>query len=121
MSPVPPPPIPPELQEPPNRPGRHASRPSARFGGGDRSQVMIAGSVAMSFGYAVIGCALLGGLIDWVFNTTPVWLMTLSILGLIGGAYRFVKDALHLLKANTPPISKSRTPRDHPQDDQIEP
>lgn len=97
-----PPPLPPELQ--PKAPA--GPPPGARSGGGDRfaradeatQSILRVGSVALGFGYGVIGCALIGAGIDWLAGTFPLWLLVLSGLGVIGGGYRFVKEALALVR-----------------------
>lgn len=94
-----PPPIPPELRQTAPK----APPPAERFAKADAGaqSIMRVGSVALGFGYGVIGCALIGWLIDWLAGTFPVWLLIMSGLGVIGGGYRFVKEALALVR--TPP------------------
>ena len=60
----------------------------------------------MNFVFSVAAGALLGWFIDWLLGSTP-WLMLVGLIaGLIGGFYRFIREASAASKATSP----SRTP-----------
>jgi F0F1-type ATP synthase assembly protein I len=50
--------------------------------------------MGMELGGAVAGFCLLGYWIDWRFGTGPRWLVICAILGLVGGMYNFIRQAL---------------------------
>ena len=51
---------------------------------------------------AVVGMAAAGYWADHHFGTYPRWVMTGAILGIVGGFYNFIREALELIKATTP-------------------
>lgn len=39
---------------------------------------------------------LLGAGIDWLAGTKPWWMLSLGLLGLVVGMYRFIRDAMRM-------------------------
>ena len=76
----------------------------------DRINQGKAWTIALDPLYGLIGMGLLGYGIDYLAGTGLTWTITLGILGLITGFYRFIKDALALNKQQT--RSSSRTDGD---------
>lgn len=62
----------------------------------DYTGQMAAWGIALSFAYSVGGMALLGWALQrWVFPNAAPWLLVGCLaMGLIGGTYRFIKEAL---------------------------
>lgn len=62
----------------------------------DYTGQMAAWGIALSFAYSVGGMALLGWALQrWVFPSSAPWLLIGCLAaGLVGGTYRFIKEAL---------------------------
>lgn len=54
--------------------------------------------LAMEFGAAVVGFALVGWLIDRWAGTLPLWTAILAGVGVIGGGYNLVRQAMAMNK-----------------------
>lgn len=54
--------------------------------------------MAVDVVYYMLGAGLMGYAIDWMAGTFPRWMLILGGVGLIVGMYRFVKDALALIR-----------------------
>lgn len=67
--------------------------------GGSRQQYN-AWNVGLDFGYSVVGMVLLGLAIDYFAKTSPRALIICAVLGLIGGGYRFIREALAMNRSN---------------------
>jgi F0F1-type ATP synthase assembly protein I len=53
---------------------------------------------------AVVGFGAVGWFIDSKFDTSPMWMLLLLLLGMIGGMYNFIKAAL---KSSQQPSAKT--------------
>ncbi len=53
-------------------------------------------AIALDPVYGLIGMGLVGYLIDSLAGTGKTWTITLSLLGLVGGFYLFIKEAMNL-------------------------
>jgi F0F1-type ATP synthase assembly protein I len=62
----------------------------------DRINQGKAWTIALDPLYGLIGMGLLGYGIDYLANTGLTWTISLALLGLVVGFYRFIKDALRL-------------------------
>lgn len=69
--------------------------------GKERARQARAWAIALDPVYGIIGFGLIGYLIDRAAGTAPRWLTILAIAGLIGGFYRFIREAMSLNKDNT--------------------
>lgn len=93
-----PPPIPPILREGAPLPEPttvwtpRAERNRSAQGGAMDALVRM-GAVSLNFVYSVAGLALLGWGIDYLAKTFPTFLLIGAGLGLVVGAYRFVREA----------------------------
>lgn len=92
--PFPPPPMPDVLKragpdEPTRAPGPISRGPSAL----QSSRVF---AVGMDFVYAFIGATALGWGADWLFKTSPRWLLIGAGVGVVVGMYRFITEGLKL-------------------------
>ncbi len=93
-------------------------------GGGPTKDQYRAWSTGVDLAAGTIGMGLLGFGIDYLAGTTPVWTIVLALVGLVGGFYRFIKEALALNKEQTaryakrrpPPLAKPTPPPDTPAD-----
>ncbi len=86
------------------RPGR--ASPSLRFAG-----------MGLELGGAVIGFTLVGYWVDYHYGTEPRGLLTGAVLGVIGGFYNFIRQAIQLSKLTTPPSKDDAARRDSDSDD----
>lgn len=66
-----------------------------------RARQARAWAIAMDPVYGLIGLGLLGYAIDHFAGTWPRWTSILAIVGLVGGFYRFIREAMSLNKENT--------------------
>lgn len=57
-----------------------------------RTLARIAG-ISLNFVYSAAGLALLGWGVDYLAGTYPLWLLIGAGLGVVAGAYRFVREA----------------------------
>lgn len=80
-------------------------------------QQMRAWSVGLDMAYAAGGMLLLGAGIDWLAGTKPWWMLSLGLLGLVVGMYKFIRDAMRMNTATsrsrrgpTPPGTPPGTP-----------
>lgn len=55
-------------------------------------------AIGTNFAFAVIGMGVVGYFIDKYAKTSPRWTLVLLGAGIVGGAYRFVHDAMALNK-----------------------
>lgn len=67
-------------------------------------------SIALDPVYGLIGMGVAGYLIDQAAGTGILWTSIMAVLGLIGGFYRFVRDAIKL--NNEQAASSKRTDGD---------
>ena len=67
----------------------------------NRTRQAKAWSIAMDPVYGLIGMGLIGFLIDSVADTGKTWTVALSITGLVGGFYLFIKEASKLNREQT--------------------
>ncbi len=74
------------------------------------SQQMRAWSVGLDMAYAAGGMLLLGAGIDWLAGTKPWWMLSLGLLGLVVGMYRFIHDAMRMNSASSRPPRKPPNP-----------
>ena len=80
-------------------------------------------AVGLDFAYAVGGMAILGFIIDWAAGTSPMWLLVCALIGVLGGTYRFIKEARRLNLGANPgratsgghPPERSEPPEDPPE------
>ncbi len=63
---------------------------------------MRAWSIGLDMAYAAGGMLLLGAGIDWLAGTRPWWMLSLGLLGLIAGMYRFIRDAMRMNASTRP-------------------
>lgn len=106
-----PPPIPPELREDAPLPEPvtvwtpRAER--LRRARGERTgsveALMRVGAISLNFAYSTAGLALLGWLVDYLAGSFPVGLLVGAGLGLVAGAYQFVRQATAMSKGSTRP------------------
>ncbi|HUU97122.1 MAG TPA: AtpZ/AtpI family protein [Phycisphaerae bacterium] len=54
------------------------------------------------FAGAIIGLTLLGLWVDWHWKTSPAGVLFGGSLGIVGGGYNFIKQALRLMKTQVP-------------------
>lgn len=64
--------------------------------------------MAVDVVYYMLGAGLMGYAIDWMAGTSPRWMLIFGGIGLVVGMYRFVKDALTLIRQD----ARSRPPHD---------
>lgn len=76
----------------------------------DRYRQAKAWSIALDPVYGLIGMGLIGYAIDWAAGTGKTWTVVMSIAGLLGGFYLFIKEASKLNREQT--RSSSRTDGD---------
>ncbi|MBO6513712.1 MAG: AtpZ/AtpI family protein [Phycisphaerales bacterium] len=76
----------------------------------DRYRQAKAWAIALDPVYGLIGMGLVGYAIDWMAGTGKTWTVALSIAGLLGGFYLFIKEASKLNREQT--RSSSRTDGD---------
>lgn len=67
----------------------------------NRTNQAKAWSIAMDPVYGLIGMGLVGFLIDSLADTGKTWTIALSITGLVGGFYLFIKEASKLNREQT--------------------
>jgi F0F1-type ATP synthase assembly protein I len=76
--------------------------------------------MGVEFAGAMIGLTLCGYWIDYHFHTGRIGLITGAVLGVVGGSYNFIRQALALLKEQNPPQGRNanlKGPRaDHSDD-----
>lgn len=85
-----PPPIPEILRsKPANEPVSKRQNAPAKRGTG----AAMAWSIGLNFAYYVVGAAVLGLAIDYFAGTTPLWTLILLGIGLVGGGWRFIREA----------------------------
>ncbi len=53
-------------------------------------------SIALNPVYGLIGMGVVGYLIDGAADSGKLWTITLSLIGLVGGFYLFIKEAMRL-------------------------
>ncbi len=69
---------------------------------GDRARQAKAWAVALDPVYGLVGMGFIGYAIDhWAVGSGFTWTISLAILGLIVGFYRFVREAMDLNKEQT--------------------
>ena len=51
-------------------------------------------TIGTNFAFAGVGMAIIGVTLDYFAKTSPRWLLGCLAFGLIGGGYRFIRDAL---------------------------
>lgn len=76
----------------------------------DVSRRMAALKLGYEFSAAVGGFCFIGWLVDWFCETKPWGLLIGAILGLIGGMYNLIRDALRMSRdqdQHNPPVDKS--------------
>ena len=73
-------------------------------------QQIRAWSVGLDMAYAAGGMLLLGAGIDWLVGTKPVWMLSLGLLGLVVGMYRFIRDAMRMNTASSRPRRTANDP-----------
>jgi F0F1-type ATP synthase assembly protein I len=66
------------------------------------NQQIRAWSMGLDMAYAAGGMLLLGAGIDWLAGTKPWWMLSLGLLGLVVGMYRFIRDAVRMNSASAP-------------------
>jgi F0F1-type ATP synthase assembly protein I len=54
------------------------------------------------FAGAIIGLTLLGLWVDWHWQTSPAGVLIGASLGIVGGGYNFIKQALRLMRTQVP-------------------
>ncbi len=79
-------------------------------GGGPTRDQYRAWSTGLDLAAGTIGMGLLGFGIDYLAGTAPVWTIVLALIGLVGGFYRFIREALALNKEQTARYAKRRPP-----------
>ncbi|MEQ9207011.1 MAG: AtpZ/AtpI family protein [Phycisphaerales bacterium] len=67
----------------------------------NRTRQAKAWSIALDPVYGLIGMGVVGFMIDAAAGTGKTWTITLSILGLVGGFYLFIKEAMKLNSEQT--------------------
>tara|TARA_R110000744_G_scaffold252765_1_gene368483 strand:- start:2543 stop:2875 length:333 start_codon:yes stop_codon:yes gene_type:complete len=67
----------------------------------NRTRQAKAWSIALDPVYGLIGMGVVGFMIDAAAGTGKTWTITLAILGLVGGFYLFIKEAMKLNKEQT--------------------
>lgn len=60
----------------------------------ESSRLYRLGGIGAEFAGAVMGMSLIGYLLDLWWDTEPAMLITGAIIGLVGGLYNFLKEAL---------------------------
>lgn len=73
----------------------------------DRYRQAKAWSIALDPVYGLIGMGLIGYAIDWVAGTGKTWTVVMSIAGLLGGFYLFIKEASKLNREQSRSSSKT--------------
>ena len=58
--------------------------------------------MGMELGAAVAGFCLLGVWIDYRYDTKPYGTLVCALLGLLGGMFNFIRQALRAVKEQTP-------------------
>jgi len=72
----------------------------------------------MELAGAVVGLTLFGLWVDYHFRTKPIGVLVGATLGVVGGLYNFVRDALRMTKAprpQEPPEQEREDDDDAPQ------
>ncbi len=62
----------------------------------------------MELAGAVVGFCLLGVWIDHRYATKPYGVLICALLGLVGGLYNFIRQALILMKEQNPPDKREK-------------
>jgi len=51
-------------------------------------------TIGTNFAFSVVGMGIIGFTMDYFIKSSPKWLIASLAFGLIGGGYRFIRDAL---------------------------
>jgi len=81
----------------------------------DRDQLR-AWSAGLDIPAGAFGMGLVGWLIDRWQDTSPGWMLGLGLAGLLGGCYRFVREALRMNAKNAAQFDRQRRGRPRPAD-----
>jgi F0F1-type ATP synthase assembly protein I len=73
------------------------------------------GGMGLELGAAIVGLTLVGYWIDRHFDSHPRGLLVGAVLGIVGGMYNFIREAMRLSRMQND--ARTGPPRQHREDD----
>jgi F0F1-type ATP synthase assembly protein I len=73
--------------------------------------------MGMELAAAIIGLTLVGWWVDWKFGTAPTGLIVGAVLGIVGGMYNFIRQALAMSQRPKDTKEDTRPGSRHDQSD----